>query len=214
MRKNTKVSIEELYEPDSYDQIDEVNYHDLLPFLLNYIKPCSSAMWIFYGLNVLFLAITLCLFVANLVYSHISFWSLLNYFGLASLLTIGLIPFHELLHGLAFKILGAGKLTFGANLRYFMFYVTSHRFILSKRQFYFLALVPFVVISGICIYFLFTQSYTIRWVVANVLFAHATCCVGDFALISYFQINCRYRNGYTFDDVPSMTSYFFIKKSN
>jgi len=206
------VSVEQLHNTNKYELIDVVKYNDLLPFLIKYIKPGSSVMWLFYLINIIFLVLVCYFIVCNFINHYITFLSLLNYFGLAGLITIASIPVHELLHGLAFKILGAGKLTFGANIRHFMFYVTSHRFVLNKAQFYFLALAPFVVVSVLCISFLFYESFTIRWIAANVLFAHATCCVGDFALMSYFQINCRNRKGYTYDDVPSMTSYFFVER--
>jgi hypothetical protein len=211
MSKNT-VSIENLHDSNHYEPLEEVNYHDLLPFLLKYIKPQSFVMWLFYVLNILFLAIILFFLITNIIHTHISILGLLNYFGLAGLITVASVPFHELIHGLAFKLLGAGKLTFGANLKQFMFYVTAHRFVMNQKQFFFLALLPFVVISSLCIYFLFDPSFTVRWISANVLFAHSTCCVGDFALMSYFQVNCQDQKGYTYDDVPSMTSFFFIEK--
>ena len=210
--EKTSISIGQLHDTDKYVPIDVVNYNDLLPFLIKYIKPHSIVMKLFFLINILFLVIIGLMVVNNFMCHYISILSLVNYFGLAGFITILSIPVHELLHGLAFKMLGAGKLTFGANLRQFMFYVTSHQFVMNKKQFYFLALTPFVVVSSICIYFLLHPSFSVRWVSANVLFAHATCCIGDFGLMSYFQIRCRHRKGFTYDDVPSMTSFFFHEK--
>jgi hypothetical protein len=43
------------------------------------------------------------------------------------------------------------------------------------------------------------------------LFFHTTMCIGDFALMSYYDVN-KDKEIYTFDDVKSRISYFYYKK--
>src|SRR5699024_10483257 len=87
------------------------------------------------------------------------------------------IPIHELCHGLFFKRLSSsGKVTYGFSKG--MFYATNPGVIYTKKQFFVIALAPFVMVSAgyILLYFLGVPS-TILWVVFIV---HTSACVGDF----------------------------------
>lgn len=210
--KKTSISVEQLSNNPAFKLFSEVNYQQLLPFLIPYMKRLSVPMIFFYGFNLLFLGDILFLFQKILSQASLSLFQLFSLWGVSFLLTLLLIPIHELLHGVAFKILGAKHLTFGVNWNYLMFYVTSDGMVLSKSQFYFLALVPFCVISGLLSLFLFSSSAVIQWTTANVLFAHATCCIGDFSLMSFFYVETKGKNAFTYDNVEKMTSYFYIEK--
>jgi hypothetical protein len=207
-----KVTIEELHESGNYELAETLDYRSMLGFVIRHMKPRGFVMVSFY----VFLGITVFIGVLVSVFLLVK-----NTTGFV--VTIGkgifilvismvpLIPIHELLHGLAFKLIGAKKLTFGANLKEMVFYVTSHGFVLNQRQFYFIALTPFAVLNILFIPFLFVNSINIQWIAAMLLAFHTSCCIGDFALMAYFARSSKHADFYTYDDVLTKTSYFFRK---
>ena len=60
-----------------------------------------------------------------------------------------LIALHELIHAAAYRLVGEKKLSFGMNLRKFMFYVQADGQVLSFKQFQIVALAPAILVSGL-----------------------------------------------------------------
>lgn len=121
-----------------------------------------------------------------------------------------LVPLHEGLHGLAYKILGAKSISYGADLRHLVFYAMANRFVVDFREFRIVALTPFLFIGlGLAILTIFLPPY---WNLFSLgmLFMHTLFCGGDFGLLSYFYEN-RNKNLVTFDDVDQKMSYFYLK---
>ena len=95
---------------------------DMIPFVLSTIRKKGLMSWLYVAVNVIGLS-------GIGIYSIWGFctgW--INWSGFIIQLLLGIfagsliiIPFHELLHGLAYKILGAKKIQFGANLQQFFF---------------------------------------------------------------------------------------------
>ncbi|MDX1939663.1 MAG: DUF3267 domain-containing protein, partial [Saprospiraceae bacterium] len=146
-------------------------------------------------------------------HGQISIWNIINYtlIGFGLTLTI-LIPVHEALHGLAYKILGAPKVAFGGNLRQFYFYAVADRFVIGKSGFRILALTPFIVISMISIMGILLMSVKMQWMLWGVLLMHTGACAGDFGLLGFYK---RHQGSeiFTFDDVKEKVAYFFQKKN-
>lgn len=206
-------TIEELHDTHEYELIEKIDYQHILTFLIPYLKPSTWIMRLFFLANMLFFIMLM--FTAFDIMTHhmMGFARMASYSAVSFIITfVFIVPLHELIHGLAFKILGAGNLTFGANLRQFVFYVTADRFVIRKSHFFFLAPVPFVVISLLCIFTYAMGGSALQWIAVNVLLLHATCCIGDFALVSYFIIQSSRGEVYTYDEVESRTSYFFRKR--
>ena len=119
------------------------------------------------------------------------------------------IPFHELLHGLAYRILGARKIIFGADLSQLIFYVTANRYPVSGMQIHLLTLTPFIFIN------LLTAIATALFFQDGLLFSaffllsHNIMCIGDFAISGYVsRIKGRV---YTYDEPEGKLSYFYRK---
>jgi len=121
------------------------------------------------------------------------------------------IPVHELIHGLSYKLIGAPKIIFGADLRQMIFYVASDKFILGRKGFYLVALSPFIMINIITIIILF--NFSVPWIAGIMcfLFFHNIMCVGDFAMVSFFAANSD-KELFTYDDHKERTSYIFERK--
>ncbi|MFD2570564.1 DUF3267 domain-containing protein [Spirosoma soli] len=133
-------------------------------------------------------------------------WQLVG--GLVGLLI--LLPIHELIHGLAFKYIGAPHIGYGYSLRSLIVYAYSQLFPTTMREVAFVAVMPFIIITtSLLIGWAIWPVYKVFWLI--LLIIHTSACIGDFALIRYYYKN-RQRTIYTYDDVEGeRRSYFFEK---
>jgi hypothetical protein len=120
---------------------------------------------------------------------------------------IGLIVFHELIHGAAYKYFGAPRVGFGFSTKSGMVYAYANKFVIDMDQFKVVALAPFVVISFLLVIsmFLFTSSLA---PISLVLFMHTFLCYGDFTLAYYAYKNPKHL---TFDDLIDEKAVYFYK---
>ena len=116
---------------------------------------------------------------------------------------------HELLHGLAYKLLGSKRLYFGAILRKMIFYAASDQEYFNGREFKIIAWLPFVVISSILISGLFlAPAYWVFFVIAFAV--HSLMCQGDFALILY-MMQYPADKFLTMDSRAKKETYFYLR---
>jgi hypothetical protein len=135
-------------------------------------------------------------------------FSLLFLAGMASF--VALIPLHEWLHGVGYRLAGAPRVEYRANWRQFVFYAIADRFVTSKRPFVVLALLPFVIINGLLLVLIATLSTAWTPGLCGALFMHVAGCSGDFALLSYYFLYWS-KDPLTFDDAIKGESHFFIR---
>lgn len=121
--------------------------------------------------------------------------------------TLLLLPLHEALHALAYWVCGARDIRFGWVPRQFMVYAAAHHFVANSRQFVFVAILPFAVITaGLLVAKSMWPAYTLLWY--GVLMLHTVGCMGDAALLGYYYDH-RQRGLLTYDDLAEKKSYFF-----
>lgn len=121
-----------------------------------------------------------------------------------------LIVVHELIHGVAYKMVGAKKVYFGAMLSKLIFFAASDQEKFNGVQFRFIALAPFISllvagVSGLLVvpqYFLF---------ILTILFAHSFFCVGDFAVLNFMQ-QYELKKLYTYDSRSERKTYFYLRE--
>lgn len=191
-----------------FRQILELHFGEMLPFVLSNIRKRSIISMLYAGLNVALLGFILVYLVEGMPAELIS-WGMLLKQGIAGIFagSLLIIPVHELIHGLAYKILGAKKIHFGADPEQMIFYVTADRYPVSGKEIYFLAMLPFLLInlSAILVITLWFSHLTLF--VSFLLLSHNIMCIGDFAISNYvFLTNTRV---YSFDVVSEKKSYFF-----
>lgn len=205
-RKRPDVTL--LQEDSRFKLVQELDFGEIIPFVLRNIKKQSTIKFFYLAIN------GAALFFLILY----AFWGIakgsFNTGGallqiLAGILagSILVIPPHELLHGLAYRLLGSRSIRFGADFSQFIFYVTADQFPISRRELTFLALTPFVLINlaGILLAIFLPESRILLWV--SLLFCHNIMCIGDFAMVNYaFSKKGKL---YTFDDIMKKKSYFF-----
>ena len=205
------VTVKELWESGKFLHIKTLKYRDIISFVMENIKRNTFPAYAYFGYNLLNLVV-LSVFV---IYSTSSetyvFLDFVKFIIAGALIgSILVIPVHELIHGISYKLIGAPKIHFGADFRQMIFYVASDKFVLGRRAFYIVALSPFILINLIT--FLLMLSFSAQLTAGSLSFLlfHNTMCIGDFAMVSFFAGN-KNKDLYTYDDHKEKTSYIFEK---
>jgi hypothetical protein len=121
-----------------------------------------------------------------------------------------LLPLHELIHGLAYKLAGAKTVSYHADWRRFTFYAAADRFVASTREFYAVALAPFVILNaGLLLGYALAEP-PVAWVCLGALLLHTGGCAGDFALVNFLHRHRR-KALVTYDDVGAAKSFFYAR---
>jgi hypothetical protein len=206
-----KPDAETLHKENGYRKILELDFSEMIPFVLSNIRKRGIIPLLYISINMITLIFIILFAVwsvkSGLLNAGRVFWQVLA--GVLSGSILVIVP-HELLHGLAYRVLGARKIKFGADLQQFIFYVTADRFPISKKELAFLAMTPFVLIN------LGLIALTAAWVSqftlfsASLLLCHNIMCIGDFAIISYAF--SQKGELYTYDDIGIKKSYFFKRE--
>jgi len=206
-----KIKPEDL-ESKGYRMQDELDHKALIPFLKKHLKKHTLSSIFHNAFNFVMFATI----VALLTNDYIAGKSVLK--GIAYILygmgfTLLLIPIHELIHGLAYKLLGAENTSFDANLRKFYFMALADQFVANKKEFRIVALAPFVTITTAGFALLYFVSGPWTYSILAAILTHAVFCSGDFGLLSYFDAN-KGKELVTYDVVATKMSYFYVKELN
>ncbi len=209
-----KPSIDKLFDESQYVQLEVLPYAEMIPFVQREFQYSNFIIRSYIGLNILIVIVMIGAGYLHISAGEITFGNLFYavFLGFAVSLTI-IIPIHEAIHGVAYKIVGAPKVAFGSNLRKFYFYAVADRFVIGSSGFRVVALAPFVTISLITIIILFFSSIFIQWLMWGLLLMHTGACAGDFGMLAFYH---RHSEGeiLTFDDVTAQKAYFFQKKNS
>jgi hypothetical protein len=181
---------------------DKLKHSEILPFVQTYLKKRTLAAYFYIAINLFLIA----LMTYHAVRSPIPFSNAVANFGLGIILSLILIPLHEAIHGIAYKLLGAGQVKYRANFRKFIFYAMADKFIVTSNQFRFVALAPFAVITSCVVIALFFASESASFYLLGVLLFHTAACSGDFGLMSY--VDSQSKRMITYDDEQLGESYF------
>ena len=202
---------ETLQQDPAYRMVLELDFDQIIPFVLTNIRKRGFIPLFYISINTAFLFFIILYAIWNVRLGSFSAgkisWQIVAGILAGSILVI---PPHELLHGLAYRILGARKIRFGVDLQQFIFYVTADRFPISKRELAFLAMVPFVIMNLVIISLTAAWASQFTLFSATLLLSHNIMCIGDFAMISYAYS----QKGalYTFDDTVKKKSFFFERR--
>jgi len=209
-RKFYKMKISTLQDESKYRLVRAMPIDELKPFVVENIRKENkyAAGYIMLNYVLLFGVI---LFIAFSPRESAPFKILLMYFGIGVALCFSiLIVLHEIIHGIAFKLVGAPKVSFGGSIRKFVFYAAANKFVANRNSFSKVALAPFVVITALSIVtFLFGNVY-LKWLAVGVLLGHTSLCGGDFAMLSFFEEH-KEKEMFTYDDMENKIMYFYEK---
>ena len=205
-----KLKPEELQE-NGFVLLDRMDHSGLVPFVKKFLNKRTWFSLIYY-LSVIFSFALLLFFATKLYHSgNLPINKILLRVSLGILLSFALIPIHELIHALVYKLLGAKKTSYDVNLKKFYFLAIADQFVASKGEFQIVALAPFLIISLALIASAFLAGELWKIAMLSMLMTHSALCSGDFALLSYFEFNKK-KKVVTYDDKENMTSFFYGKE--
>ena len=122
-------------------------------------------------------------------------------FGIGVLVILPLVVPHELIHGLAFRLLGARRVVYGAEWRQLVFHASAPGFPVGARGMTFVALAPFAVVTPGLVALAAQGDVWWAWLAIGALLMHTQGCLGDFAMVNYFARRVSRREDlFTFDE--------------
>jgi len=205
-------SIEELRNPENYELIAQLNHSQIKEFVINQLTTKSRMITAYMIYQIIMIMIGMFFFTRSIVLAFKGA-AIPLYYSLGALIFCfsALIILHELLHGIALKLAGAKRVSYGGYFKKFIFYAEADQFVINRKQFTFIALTPLFavkLITLIGIIFLFNQPAL--YFLIFVMSAHSLFCAGDIGLLSIFY---QYKNTeiFTFDVKEEKTSYFYRK---
>ncbi|MFH0759031.1 MAG: DUF3267 domain-containing protein [Bacteroidota bacterium] len=213
MIKIRNPGVESLRSNPAYRLVLEIGFHDMIPFVLKNIRAKGIMSLAYLIVNIIMLGFIAFQIVSGVWNHTLTFGGFLSQ-SIAGILggSILVIPLHEIIHGLAYKLLGAKKIIFGADLQQFVFFVTADRHPVSGLQIYFLALLPFLAINLITFSMILLLFPDLLLFCSFFLLSHNLMCIGDFAITNYVH---RAKNRlYSFDEPKEKKSYFYEMVKN
>jgi hypothetical protein len=205
-------SVDHIKNSGDFRLVKELRFSEILKFVLENIILINRVTIFFLIINLIFSGLFASLIAQSIIETGFTFQTVTNL--LPPLMwgtmagSIFIIPFHEGLHGIAFKFMGAKKVRFGADLQQFICYAVAADFVAGKKAFTFIALLPFVVINLACIPILLMGGKDEYLFVTCLLLLHNLMCIGDFGMLSYLIKN-KDKEMFTFDDLETKTSWFY-----
>jgi hypothetical protein len=128
---------------------------------------------------------------------------------LGSALGFLVIPLHEWLHGIAYKMMGAPKVDYRANWKKLVFYAAADGYTAGYKEFRFVALLPFSVISILGLTVMVWSGFEWAVLMFGLILSHVACCGGDFGLLSYMYEH-KDRGIVTLDDMAKKETLFMV----
>jgi len=196
-------------------QLPDHGYHEFLAFSFDEliemigaeIRRKSAPIVAFWVLLALALITAI---VANVVAIRSSGWYTLSAPVIAIAGLIAVIPIHELLHAVAFRLAGARHIRFGAKPKYLIFYAVARDFVANYREMRFILFLPAVAITaalaGIGASAPPLTSVSAWWLI----FFHMSACAGDFGLASFMRRHVHL-DIVTGDDADDLITRFYVR---
>jgi putative zincin peptidase len=206
MRRAERPSVAELQNPKAYTLLTTLQHTAVAKFVAEYYQQRRTA-WI-----LAHYALQLGVIVAWIAVGQMAGLSAESFILIAIASVIGsivLVPVHEAIHGLAYRLLGATDVRFALSLRKLYAYAIADRFVVDRSEFSFVALLPFVSISVIIVLAAIAlEPY--RAFLLGVLFFHTSGTSGDWAIVNYLRLNVEHEL-YSYDDADKRESYFYAR---
>lgn len=125
------------------------------------------------------------------------------------LMLIAILPLHEGLHHLAYRLAGAPRVRWTIAWRRGIAYVVAHRFVATPGALTAVALAPFAALN-IALGAAAVLWPTVSVLAATLLVLHTSACAGDLAMLNFLWHH-RDREVVTFDDAEQDMTYFYSR---
>jgi len=143
----------------------------------------KSYKWriLFWSLILIFIVITASLILAT----NKPILQRLAFAALGILIASLLVPFHEFIHFLMYKLFGARDVSLSFYPRKGYALTRANRFVVNGREMKWIALAPFFIISSSGMLLLFFWDDVWKIAVSAMILFHATLCHADFLIVDY-----------------------------
>ncbi len=186
--------------------------------ILNFVwREIDSGYWIarltIYGL-IFLIIITLAYALYAIDQGALWFLEVTLPFVGGCLATVLLIVPHELMHGLGFRLVGAKTIVYGADFTKLIFHASAPNHVLGRREMWFVALLPLVIITTVLALVLLMVSGVWWWVVCGMFLMHTQGCIGDLAIINFWERQDRPQDWVTYDEAETGDFVLLRKVTN
>ena len=208
------MTVEELQQNPGYKRWLTLTHDEILPFVQEEVGKRGWLTRFYIFLNLALLTGMIVLGAWQVSQGRIGIGRVILNSLLGFVLTLSLlVPIHEGIHGLAYKLVGAPRVQYGSDIKKFIFFAMADHFVVGFPRFIIVALAPFLVINFFTALSIFYVSLNYQWILLGVLLMHTGACAGDFAMLSFF-LRHRGEGLLTYDDVSNQRSYFYRREEN
>ncbi len=202
--------VPESLKESGYEMVEELKHDDLITFLKKNVN--SRGVFFFIFIITLFITWILSAFVVTyyILNSSVELTEAILSFIAGLGLVFIFIPFHELLHALAYRFVGAKKVSFYSNFKRFYFAAIADRFVINLREFRIVALLPFLFVIILSFILFPFANELLRITIMGFVLLHTMFCSGDFYLLNYMQQGKK-QGMVSYDDKDNKVSYFYKK---
>jgi hypothetical protein len=211
MRK--KLTPEDLQNESEFELLTEISHHELREFVISQIAREKFIIRIYSVYQVVMVMLFTFVFTRGIVMAIKGFPELIITVGIAIGCSLSaLIIIHELLHALAYLLCGARRISFGSDLRKFIFYALADKQVIAPGAFRVVALMPFVVVKVFCLIAIIVfYGQSVVYFPIAVMCLHSLFCAGDIAMLAFYRLH-RDKEIYNYDDKREGKTYFYTRK--
>ncbi len=210
-----KLTPEDLQNKNEFELLTEVSHRHLKEFVAEQISKEKVVIRFYSVYQILMIVLFIYLGTRSIVLLIKGYSLQISGIGLAILFSFSvLIVVHELLHALAYRLTGARRISFGLELKKFIFYAMADRQVIAPRAFHFVALTPFILVKLICLIgFLSSHNIVLTYFFLSVMCLHSLFCAGDIAMLAFYNLYPD-REIYNYDNRTEGKTYFYIRKQD
>ena len=204
--KTSKPTLAELEDPSQFDVIADVAHSDVIPFVRQHLYHQSWVTTLYWLLNVAAVGVIY-------IFWRRSGLPILDAFpqvclGMAAGYVL-LLPIHEHLHGLAYRLVGARRVKVRYNPNRFTALCEAPGAVVSGGEFIFVCLTPIVLLNPLLAVLAFTLTKAkLALMSAGALLLHTGGCSGDVGLVNFVWQHRECRT-FTVDDADQQRARFF-----
>ena len=208
-----KFSPKYLMQNEEFQLLAEVEHRKVKTFILEQISFDNSLIRWFSVYQIVMIAFFILLLVKAILLLNRGINDALIQIGYATAFSFSvLIILHEMIHAVAYWLIGARKLKAGAILKKFIFYVVADRQVINSRSFRLIAYAPFFVIKTVCLAFAIYYWPSLNvYFFLSIMCMHSLFCAGDIAMLAFYKQH-RGKEIYNFDDLASGKTFFYFRK--
>lgn len=209
-RRTFPSSLAGLLASPEWREMADVSHKHLLNFVADYFwRKRTSIILLHHAISVVLTG--LLIVIAALSDSSVEWW--MGRLGLAVvLLLVAILPLHEVIHAIAYRLQGARDIRWGIQWMPLAVYVVAHDFVVNRAMFTFLALAPTVII-GAALLVCAAAGVPDRASPLMLALLHHGGTAGDWALLNFFLAHGG-TEIVTVDDADRHRSLFFERVRN